>query len=59
MATALVLAALALPAAGCDDSPTSPNNARYSQQDLLLGSGADATLGRVLTVNYTGWLFDA
>ena len=54
----VLLLTLSFFAAGCDDSPTSPNNARYSQQDLLLGSGADATLGRVLSVHYTGWLFD-
>lgn len=46
--------------AGCSDSPTTPtNNAPYSQIDLLAGSGTDATLGKVLSVHYTGWFFNA
>jgi FKBP-type peptidyl-prolyl cis-trans isomerase len=55
----VLLLTLSFFAAGCDDSPTSPNNARFSQIDLRIGSGAEATTGRVITVNYTGWLFDA
>jgi FKBP-type peptidyl-prolyl cis-trans isomerase FkpA len=46
-------------AAGCDDSPTSPNNAPFSQTDLRVGTGDDAVTGRVLTVHYTGWLYNA
>jgi FKBP-type peptidyl-prolyl cis-trans isomerase FkpA len=46
-------------AAGCDDSPTSPNNASFSQTDLRVGTGDDAVTGRVLTVHYTGWLYNA
>ena len=46
--------------AGCSDTPTAPvNNAPYSQTDLLLGAGADAVTGAVLTVNYTGWFYNA
>lgn len=48
-------------ATGCGgSSPTGPSlpGAPFSQTDLRLGSGADATNGRVLIVNYTGWLFD-
>jgi FKBP-type peptidyl-prolyl cis-trans isomerase FkpA len=55
----VALAVLSLSAAGCDDSPTSPNNAPFSQTDLRLGTGSDAVTGRVLTVHYTGWLFNA
>jgi FKBP-type peptidyl-prolyl cis-trans isomerase FkpA len=44
--------------AACGDSPTAPNNADYSQSDLRVGTGADAVLGRVLTVNYTGWFYN-
>ena len=55
----VVLAVLALPIAGCDDSPTSPNNRPFSQVDLRLGTGAEATTGKILTVHYTGWLYDA
>lgn len=46
--------------AGCSDSPTAPvNNAPYSQTDLFLGTGADAVTGRTVSVNYTGWFYDA
>jgi FKBP-type peptidyl-prolyl cis-trans isomerase FkpA len=44
--------------AACGESPTAPNNADYSQSDLRVGTGADAVLGRVLTVNYTGWFYN-
>jgi FKBP-type peptidyl-prolyl cis-trans isomerase len=45
--------------AACGSSPTAPSsNAPYSQTDLRLGTGAEAVVGRVLTVHYTGWLYD-
>jgi len=46
-------------AAACGSSPTSPSNVPFSQFDLRVGTGADAVNGRRLTVNYTGWLYDA
>lgn len=50
-------------AAGCGgDSGTSPSStsaAPYSQTDLRLGTGAEATAGRPATVHYTLWLYDA
>ena len=55
---------VALVAVGCGDgssSPTSPTFlpfSEFSQTDLLVGDGADATVGRRLTVDYTGWLYD-
>jgi FKBP-type peptidyl-prolyl cis-trans isomerase len=56
----ILLAALSLGAAGCGDSnpnePTPPR-AEYSQTDLRVGTGTEATNGRTLTVNYTGWLY--
>ncbi|HXG54048.1 MAG TPA: FKBP-type peptidyl-prolyl cis-trans isomerase [Vicinamibacterales bacterium] len=46
--------------ASCGGSPTSPAvNVPYSQTDLRVGTGADATSGKRLTVNYTGWLYSA
>lgn len=45
--------------AACGDAPTSPNNAGYAQSDLRVGTGADAVTGRVVTVNYTGWFYNA
>ncbi len=41
-------------------SPSAPSaNVPFSQSDLRVGTGADAVAGRTLTVNYTGWLYDA
>ncbi|MDA1184813.1 MAG: FKBP-type peptidyl-prolyl cis-trans isomerase [Acidobacteria bacterium] len=52
----------ALLATGCSGSnPTSSTIlpfAPYSQTDLRVGDGAEATPGRNATVNYTGWLYD-
>jgi FKBP-type peptidyl-prolyl cis-trans isomerase FkpA len=46
-------------AAACGDSPTTPSSAiTFNQTDLVLGTGADATSGKLLTVDYTGWLYD-
>lgn len=55
--------ALAIAAAACgsdDSSPTAPSaNVPYSQTDLQVGTGAEATAGRALTMHYTLWLYDA
>lgn len=56
---AMVPCLLALVAAGCGDSPTTPSTAPYKQTDVLLGTGTEATSGTTVTVNYTGWLYDA
>lgn len=58
----LVLVAVFLPIAACGggSSPSSPTpNVPYSQTDLRVGDGAEAVNGKLLTVNYTGWLYDA
>ena len=61
---AAVLICLPLFAAACggdgDSTPTSPStsSAPYSQTDLVVGTGAEATAGRLVTVSYTGWLYD-
>lgn len=58
---ALILSVAAL-TIGCggDSSPTAPilPGAPYSQTDLRVGTGADATAGRQVTVHYTGWIYD-
>jgi len=58
---ALILSVAAL-AIGCggDSSPTAPilPGAPFSQTDLRVGTGADATAGRQVTVHYTGWIYD-
>lgn len=53
-AFAVVLAALG----ACKATPTSPSSAAFSQTDLRVGTGAEATTGKVITVHYTGWLYD-
>jgi FKBP-type peptidyl-prolyl cis-trans isomerase FkpA len=50
---------LAAAAAACGDSPTVPSTAPYKQTDVLIGTGAEATTGSVVSVMYTGWLYDA
>lgn len=46
--------------AACTASPSSPSNAApFSQRDLRVGTGEDAVTGKTLTVDYTGWLFNA
>lgn len=55
----LAVCALLLGAAACADGPTSPSSsAPFSQLDLRIGAGAEATAGKVLSVHYTGWLYD-
>ena len=52
----LFLSALA---AGCDSNPSAPSvNVPFTVTDLRVGMGPAAANGQVLTVNYTGWLYD-
>ena len=61
-----VLAFAALPlVAACGSSSsatTSPSivtsSGPFTVTDIRIGSGAEATVGKALTVNYTGWLYD-
>lgn len=57
---ALLMALLAAASAsGCGPTPTTPSKpVAFSQSDLRLGTGADAVPGKILTANYTGWLYD-
>lgn len=52
----VALLLLLVAASGCDDSPTSPS--QVTQTDVIAGTGAEAAAGKVLTVNYTGWLYN-
>ena len=55
--TCLLAGAAAAPS--CSQSVTSPSStAPYSQVDLLVGTGDAAASSSILTVNYTGWLYD-
>ena len=65
LAIGTIVALLVASAAACSkDNPTSPSpspsaNVPFSSTDLRVGSGAEATNGRRVTVNYTGWLYAA
>ena len=59
-ARTVVTAAWVLLVAGCNGSTTTgpSSTAPFSKLDLRLGDGTEAAAGKVLTVNYTGWLYD-
>jgi FKBP-type peptidyl-prolyl cis-trans isomerase FkpA len=55
---AIVAATLTLTA--CTANPAGPANASaFQQTDIKAGTGAAAASGSTITVNYTGWLYDA
>ncbi len=45
--------------AGCSESPTAPSTESFSKTDVRVGTGAEATSTSTVTVNYTGWFYDA
>jgi FKBP-type peptidyl-prolyl cis-trans isomerase FkpA len=58
----LALSGLLLVASACDNgssSPIAPDQSAiaYSQTDLTVGTGAEATPGTRATVQYAGWLY--
>ena len=59
----LALLLLVASVSACDfgkvSSPTSPDqsNIPYSQTDLTVGTGAEATAGSTVTVQYGAWLY--
>jgi FKBP-type peptidyl-prolyl cis-trans isomerase FkpA len=63
LSIAILVAAVAGAACGSDDNPTGPTDPSvglsvpFSATDLSVGTGTEATLGRSVTVQYTGWLF--
>ncbi len=53
-------AAFALTASACSENLTSPTTAaQFTQTDIRVGTGTEATAGRELTVHYTGWFYDS
>lgn len=61
MKRVLMVLALAC-ASACGSSATSPSvgvNVSFSATDLTVGTGATAVAGRTVSMNYTGWLYDA
>jgi FKBP-type peptidyl-prolyl cis-trans isomerase FkpA len=60
VAGVLACAALTVAVQGCADPPTGPSmSAPFNQTDLRVGTGDEAAFGNSITVNYTGWLYDA
>jgi len=58
--TSCAALAVAVFTAGCTDAPASPSpSVPFTQTDVVVGTGADAISGASVTVNYTGWLYDA
>jgi FKBP-type peptidyl-prolyl cis-trans isomerase len=56
----VVVALTLLGGCGSSMSPQPvPSGAPFSQTDLKVGTGAEATAGKRITVNYTGWLYDS
>ena len=60
-----ILCGVCLVVAGCgdSDSPSSPSaqqqpRGEFSTTDLSVGTGVAAAAGRIVTVRYTGWLYD-
>lgn len=56
----LSLAALLI-SIGCSGSNTSApstSNSAFTQTDLVVGTGATANAGSLVTVTYNGWLYD-
>lgn len=57
-----LVAGLLVLAAGCNNGTSSPvapdqSSVAYSQIDLTVGTGAEATVGSTATVQYIGWLY--
>jgi FKBP-type peptidyl-prolyl cis-trans isomerase FkpA len=60
----LAVLVLLFAASGCNNgssSPTAPDQSAiaYSQTDLVVGTGAEATAGTTASVQYGGWLYSA
>jgi len=55
----VLLGTMLLVGACSDSSPAAPTpvNVPFSSTDLIVGTGAEATNGKTLTVNYTLWLY--
>jgi FKBP-type peptidyl-prolyl cis-trans isomerase FkpA len=56
-----ILALVMVAACGSNETtaPSSTTSAPYSQTDLVVGTGATATAGNLVTVAYAGWLHDS
>jgi FKBP-type peptidyl-prolyl cis-trans isomerase FkpA len=60
LAAGLALATSACGGDGGSSSPTAPSaNVPFSTVDLRVGTGAEATIGKAVVVNYSGWVWDS
>ena len=57
--SALGLAAMPHPSAAHEDAPHGQPGVDLIKIDHKLGEGKEAVSGKVVTVHYTGWLYDA
>src|SRR4051794_4816018 len=54
-----VLVVLLAAVSGCSDTPTSAaSTPGYSQTDVRPGAGSQIASGNLVTLQYTGWLYD-
>ncbi len=54
----VLMCAAVVSACGGNDTPTSPSvNVPFAITDIRVGTGAEATTGRNVTVAYAGWLY--
>lgn len=58
--TILFFASATLACGGSNNNPAGPTppSAPFATTDLRVGTGTEATLGRNISVHYTGWLYD-
>jgi FKBP-type peptidyl-prolyl cis-trans isomerase len=59
--TLVLVAALAAACGGDNGNPSGPStpSAPFSTTDIRVGTGAEATSGKRIAVNYSGWLYSA
>ena len=56
----VALVAITTGVTACVKAPTSPAGVvPFTQTDLVVGTGAEAATGAIVTVNYTGWLYSS
>lgn len=57
---ALLVVAALVGLSGCGKSPTDPGpSPSVEALEVKVGTGVTATIGRVVLVDYTGWLYDS
>ena len=59
LATTVTLGLLVSACGGGSDSPATSGPSLLQMTDTTVGTGASAGVGNTVTVNYTGWLYNA